>query len=190
VQSPDYPTINVAEHQATAEDGHTVPIRLLRPINKSGPFPLLVWFHGGGQVLGYAAQDDPTLKKLAAEVGRAVAAVNCRLAPEAPAAAEDGLGAYLWLKANAAMLNLDGGKIDRQLANQAAHGASAGEAAGRLLLRWLASTEPPALNGTYRGISCRPPSCCVAHRPGCSRRELDGCPGDGWSDILLQGTCV
>ncbi|MEV5584091.1 alpha/beta hydrolase fold domain-containing protein [Nonomuraea pusilla] len=38
-----------------------------------------------GQVLGYAAQDDPALKHLVLKVGCIVASVDHRLAPEAPA---------------------------------------------------------------------------------------------------------
>lgn len=75
--------------------------------------PVLLWFHGGGQVLGYAAQDDPTLKRLCLEVGCAAASVDYRLAPEAPApaAAEDGLLAYRWLRSQAAALGFDGDRI-------------------------------------------------------------------------------
>ena len=41
--------------------------------------PALLWFHGGGQVLGYAAQDDAALKRLCTQVGCIVAAVDYRL---------------------------------------------------------------------------------------------------------------
>ena len=45
-----------------------VAIRIIRPADGSEPLPALVWFHGGGQVLGFAAQEDPFLKRLAAAV--------------------------------------------------------------------------------------------------------------------------
>ena len=53
----------------------------------------MLWFHGGGQVLGFAAQEDAYLKRIAGEVGCMVVSVDYRLAPEAraPAAAQDGL---------------------------------------------------------------------------------------------------
>ena len=75
--------------------------------------PAFLWFHGGGQVLGYAAQDDAVLKRLCTEVGCIVAAIDYRLAPEArsPAAAEDGYSAYRWLRQEATKLGIDEQRI-------------------------------------------------------------------------------
>lgn len=78
--------------------------------------PAFLWFHGGGQVLGYAAQDDATLKRLCTEVCCIVAAREYRLAPEArsPAGAEDGYTAYRWLLEEAAKLaSTSGGSESR-----------------------------------------------------------------------------
>jgi acetyl esterase/lipase len=112
-QSPDFQTIAVAEFEATGDHGHAVPIRFLRPIDSRGPFPLLVWFHGGGQILGDAAEDDPKLKKLVSQIRCAVAAVDYRLAPEAlsPAGAEDAAMAFQWLVDNASLLDIDRDRI-------------------------------------------------------------------------------
>ncbi|MFF4925937.1 alpha/beta hydrolase [Kitasatospora sp. NPDC001261] len=112
--TPDDPSVTVTEHRATRPDGPDVPIRLLRPTTAGpGPLPVLLWFHGGGQVLGFAAQDDPWLKRLSTRLGCAVAAVDYRLAPETPApgAAEDGHAAHRWLLHEARALGLDATRI-------------------------------------------------------------------------------
>lgn len=113
-QIPDEPSVSVEQIEVPRPDGSTLPIRLLRPTTtEDGPLPVLLWFHGGGQVLGYAAQDDPTLKQLVLEVGCIAASVDYRLAPEAPApaAAEDGLLAYQWLRAQAAVFGIDDSRV-------------------------------------------------------------------------------
>jgi acetyl esterase/lipase len=132
-QIPDEPSVSVEEVQAPRSDGSTLAIRLLRPTGAAGPLPVLVWFHGGGQVLGYAAQDDPILKHLVLEVGCIVASVEYRLAPEAPApaAAEDGLLAYRWLRSQATALGIDAARV--ALAGQSGGGGIA--AATALMIR-------------------------------------------------------
>lgn len=89
---PQEADIAVEVHAASRPDGPDLGLRLFRSVDSSGPLPALMWFHGGGQVLGFAAQEDASLKRIAREVGRIVVAVDYRLAPEtpAPAAAEDG----------------------------------------------------------------------------------------------------
>lgn len=113
IDSPGEPAVVVEEHVATGIAGPDVAIHLLRPVDHPAPLPVLLWFHGGGQVLGYAAQDDPWLKPLSEAVGCAIASVEYRLAPETPApgAAEDGLTAYLWLREQAGALGLDPTRI-------------------------------------------------------------------------------
>ncbi|MEU1283906.1 alpha/beta hydrolase [Kitasatospora sp. NPDC005856] len=132
--APDEPSVAVEEHRArSADGGPDVPVRLLRPTTATGPLPVVLWFHGGGQVLGFAAQDDPWLKRLCARLGCAVAAVDYRLAPEtrAPGAAEDGYAAHRWLVREAAALGLDGTRIG--IAGQSGGGGVA--AATALLIR-------------------------------------------------------
>ncbi|MFI9559074.1 alpha/beta hydrolase fold domain-containing protein [Nonomuraea endophytica] len=111
-QAPEYPNITMEELNAVRPDGGEVTLRLLRP-DTGDDLPVLLWFHGGGQVLGFAAQDDPSLKRLIDEVSCAVVAVDYRLAPEAPApaAAEDGLAAYRFILGNASSLRLDPRRI-------------------------------------------------------------------------------
>jgi acetyl esterase/lipase len=105
--------VSIETIEARHGAGPTVSIRLLQPTSGPTPMPALLWFHGGGQVLGYAAQDDAALKRLCTEVGCIVAAVDYRLAPEArsPAASKDGFSAYQWLLEEATRLGIDEDRI-------------------------------------------------------------------------------
>ncbi|AZM62404.1 MULTISPECIES: alpha/beta hydrolase [unclassified Streptomyces] len=137
---PDEPTVATHEIQVPRAEGPDVPILLLRPRNPTGPLPVLLWFHGGGQVLGFAAQDAPWLKPLSAALGCAIALVDYRLAPETPApgAAEDGYTAYRWISDNAADLGLDPARVG--LAGQSGGGGIAATSA--LLIRDRGAETP------------------------------------------------
>lgn len=84
---PDDPSVITQEYRVSRADGPDVPVRLLRPATVPGPRPVMLWFHGGGQVLGFAAQDDAWLKPLCSQLACAVAVVDYRLAPETPSPA-------------------------------------------------------------------------------------------------------
>ncbi|WP_409427934.1 alpha/beta hydrolase [Mycobacterium sp. SMC-11] len=67
-------------------------VRIFRPPNRAAdPGPALLWIHGGGYVIGTAAQDDRLCRRFSAELGATVASVDYRLAPQNPypAALED-----------------------------------------------------------------------------------------------------
>ena len=92
-----------------------LPYRLYRPAGPAeGPRPLVVYFHGGGWVLGDLDSDDPLCRDLCARSGAVVVSVNYRHAPEDrfPAAALDAFAAVQWADANAIEL----GGIPGQLA--------------------------------------------------------------------------
>lgn len=76
-----------------------VGVRLYRPTGAAGRGPALLWIHGGGYVIGDAAQDDVLCRRFARELGATVASVNYRLAPEHPypAPVEDCYSALTWL---------------------------------------------------------------------------------------------
>jgi acetyl esterase len=79
----------------------------------TGPFPLLVWFHGGGWVFGDLDSADSTARNLAAGAGCVVASVDYRLAPDTkfPGPAEDCYAATQWLAQNAGDVNADPSKV-------------------------------------------------------------------------------
>lgn len=59
-------------------------VRIFRPVGVAADAPVLVWIHGGGYVLGEAAQDDELCGRFGAELGAVVVSVDYRLAPEHP----------------------------------------------------------------------------------------------------------
>lgn len=76
-----------------------VGVRLYRPSAATAPGPALLWLHGGGYVLGSAAQDDALCRRFADDLGATVASVDYRLAPQHPypAGLEDSYSALIWL---------------------------------------------------------------------------------------------
>ena len=75
--------------------------RLHRPASP-GPHPVVVYFHGGGWVLGNESSDEPFCRHLCANSGAIVVSVDYRHAPESrfPAAADDALAAVDWVAGN------------------------------------------------------------------------------------------
>jgi len=86
--------------------------RLYRPATP-GPHGIVVYFHGGGWVVGGADSDDPLCRDLCVRSGAIVVSVDYRHAPEArfPAAVDDGFAAVRWIAANAATLGGAPGKL-------------------------------------------------------------------------------
>ena len=79
--------------------------RLYRPATQ-GPHPIIVYYHGGGWVLGHASSDDPFCRYLCVESNAIVISANYRHAPEAkfPAAVDDAYDALKWISANTELL--------------------------------------------------------------------------------------
>lgn len=77
------------------------------------PRPGVVFFHGGGWVIGSVADYEPDCSRLAARTGAIVLSVEYRLAPEHPfpAAVEDAVAATRWAHANAARLGIDPARL-------------------------------------------------------------------------------
>ncbi len=92
--------------------GGDIPIRVYTP-EGSGPFPGLVYFHGGGWVLCDLDTHETVCRALARRAPAVVVAVDYRLAPEHkfPAAVEDAMAATQWVAANAATLGIDPDRI-------------------------------------------------------------------------------
>ena len=59
-----------------------ISVRMYGPIGSEHPVPALLWIHGGGFVMGTAAQDDAACRHFAAALGIVVVAPEYRLAPE------------------------------------------------------------------------------------------------------------
>jgi acetyl esterase/lipase len=86
--------------------------RLYRPASPA-PHPVVVYFHGGGWVLGSHDSDDPFCRDLCVRSGAVIVSVGYRHAPEArfPAAVDDAFAAIQWIAANAAALGAEPGRI-------------------------------------------------------------------------------
>jgi len=95
-----------------ARDGFRVPVRLYRP-RSEGPWPVVLFFHGGGWVLGNPRGYDPLCGDLATSVGALVVSVGYRLAPEfvAPQGVRDCVDAARWIASQASMFGGDAGRL-------------------------------------------------------------------------------
>ena len=109
---------DVAEVRALTADGPhgAIPLRLYRPVRSDaggGSAPVLVYFHGGGWVIGDLDTHDTLCRELANESGAIVVAVDYRLGPEHrfPAAYDDALAATRWVHAHATSLGIDATRI-------------------------------------------------------------------------------
>lgn len=88
-----------------------IPLRLIRPLGpaKDTPLPVLVYFHGGGWVIGDLDTHDTLCRELANGSGACVISVDYRLAPEHPfpAAVDDAFAALRWVHERAGELKVD-----------------------------------------------------------------------------------
>ena len=98
----------------------SIPARIYTP-DGPGPFPVIVYFHGGGWVIADKQVYDGGARGLAKQANAVVVSADYRRAPEAkfPASHDDALAAYKWAAGNAASINGDPRKM-----------ALAGESAG------------------------------------------------------------
>ncbi|MFI5774384.1 alpha/beta hydrolase fold domain-containing protein [Streptomyces sp. NPDC051658] len=95
-------------------DGDTIPARLYRPERGSTrPLPLIVYFHGGGWLLGSVDTHDPITRRLALATGMAVLSVGYRRGPEArfPTAVDDAVAAVRWAVAQADDFGVDPARL-------------------------------------------------------------------------------
>ncbi len=102
------PTIALADVRDLVV-GSATRARLYVPFGTGEPSPLLVFFHGGGFVVGDLNTHDNSCRLLARHAGVRVLAVDYRLAPEHrfPAAAEDALEAFEWVRDHTDELGAD-----------------------------------------------------------------------------------
>lgn len=100
------------EEREIAGPGGPLPLRLYVP-EGAGPWPLTLFFHGGGFVACNLDTHDNVCRCLAARAQTLVVSVDYRLAPEAPfpAAVEDAVAALAWLREHAAELGGDASRI-------------------------------------------------------------------------------
>ena len=89
-----------------------IPIRIYTPEGEA-PFPVVVYFHGGGFTIGSVDSHDPVTRRMASESGAIVVSVDYRLAPEGrfPAAVDDCFAALQWIGDNASTFGGDPSRL-------------------------------------------------------------------------------
>jgi acetyl esterase len=119
---PDVTLASVEDRRIPGPAGE-LPVRIYTP-EGDGPFPVIVYFHGGGWVVGDLDTQDMIARGLAAGAGSVLISVEYRLAPEHPfpAAPDDAFAATRWAAEHAVEI---GGDADRL--------AVAGDSAGAVL---------------------------------------------------------
>ena len=99
------PDVAKVEDRSVPGPAANVPVRIYTP-DGNGPFPILVWYHGGGWVVGDLDSADGAARHLCASSGNVVVSVDYRLSPEAkfPEPFDDCYAATLWASENAESL--------------------------------------------------------------------------------------
>jgi acetyl esterase len=119
--SPVQPKVSIAHRVLPVGGPEGTLVRTYTPMQGSAPFPVIVYYHGGGWVIADLDTYEPSAKALAEKTGAVVVSVAYRQAPENkfPAAHEDAFAAYSWVVENASGIGGDPVRI-----------ATAGESAG------------------------------------------------------------
>ncbi len=139
-QPPPMPLDEVTDLAAIGPQGD-IPLRLYRPGGLVTPAPVLVYYHGGGWVIGDLDTHDTLCRDLAHAGRCVVVAVDYRMGPEHrfPAAVDDVVAATRWLQAQATRLGLDPARF-------AVGGDSAGgNLAAVVALTWRDAVQAPPL---------------------------------------------
>jgi acetyl esterase len=116
VTHPEPPELKEVKPLSIAAPHGAIPARLYKPKTlrqANGLAPCLVFFHGGGWVIGDLDSHDVVCRKLADEGQLIVISVDYRLAPEHkfPAAIDDAIAATNWISDNARSLGIDASRL-------------------------------------------------------------------------------
>lgn len=113
--SPPAPNVGLVEDLTCPGPGGDIPLRYYRSLESTtaDALPVLVYFHGGGGVIGDLDVYDVVCRQMAIQSGAAVFSVDYRLAPEHkfPAAVEDAGAAFRWVAEGAGGRAIDTGRI-------------------------------------------------------------------------------
>lgn len=90
-----------------------VSIRIIRPKNLKGKLPIVMYFHGGGWILGSKDTHDRLVREIAERASAAVVFVNYTPSPEAhyPKPVEEAYAATQYIAENSDKFNLDSGRL-------------------------------------------------------------------------------
>ena len=110
------PSVSKVENRSIPGPSGKISVRIYTPefgMNDAAGYPLLVYFHGGGWLLGNLDTHDSFCRSFANTSGCIVVSVDYRLAPENrfPAAVEDAYAAVCWVRENARHFNGDASRM-------------------------------------------------------------------------------
>jgi acetyl esterase len=116
VSNPEPPELKSVKPLAIPAPQGSIPARVYTPTRlreANGLAPCLVFFHGGGWVIGDLDSHDVVCRKLADEGQLIVISVDYRLAPEHkfPAAVDDAITATTWIAENSRQLGIDPARL-------------------------------------------------------------------------------
>jgi acetyl esterase len=103
----------VEPHMIPGGPGGEISITVVRPEGLNGSCPVVMYFHGGGWVLGDFGTYERLVRELAAGCAAAIVFVNYTLSPEAqyPMAIQEAFAATAWVARRGAELGLDGSRL-------------------------------------------------------------------------------
>ena len=112
---PEPPEVALARDLSADGPHGPIPLRLYRPLGAApgARLPVLVYYHGGGFVIGDLDTHDVLCRQLANGAGCAVVAVDYRMAPEHPFphAVDDCFAATCWVRRHAETLAVDASRL-------------------------------------------------------------------------------
>lgn len=105
--------IEIDDRMISSAGGEEISIRILRPQNGMNTLPVVMYFHGGGWVLGDKHTHDRLIREIANGANAAVVFVNYTPSPEAkyPVAVEEAYAATCWVAENAQMIKVDATRL-------------------------------------------------------------------------------
>ena len=150
---PDLPLAEIVNSEIPGPGG-PIPIRIYRAALDDGQ-PAIVYFHGGGFVLGNLDSHDGTCRRLCMNIGCTVVSVDYRLAPGASLSgggSTDSYAATQWVATNAKLLKVDPARI--AVSGDSAGGNLAAVGGADRPRQRRAATVPPAadLSGDRHGV--------------------------------------
>ena len=113
ITGPVFKDVTREDSTFPARHGEQVPLRVYRSVGAREPLPVVVFFHGGGWVLGSTRMYDPLCTFLARSVEVVVVSVAYRMAPEfrAPTAVHDCVDSVRWLAEHADSVGGNGSRL-------------------------------------------------------------------------------
>ena len=171
-----------SEHSIPTRDGATITARIYHPAQLPASAPVLVYYHGGGWVMGRPLDYESMLTQIAHELGVVVVAPDYRKAPQAkaPAAVDDALDTLAWVASAPAALETEPCRI-----------AVAGDSAGGNLAALVAISArdegTPELAGQ---VLIYPATDLSLDHPMRTAPMLDGPSMDTYKALYLDGSGV